>query len=103
MTLRPGRGGAGNPGSALNAARDLVPQQLPTVERQARYYCDLATAYAAWGRRDESVRALLCAERIAPQETHTRPAARTMAQGLLVSGRTTTELRGLAARSGLTF
>lgn len=94
---------AGDPSRALTAAKALIPRELPTVERQARYYSDVATAYAAWGRRDDCVRALLAAERMAPQETHTRPAVRAMVQGLLVSGRTTTELRGLAARSGLTF
>ncbi|QDY76459.1 XRE family transcriptional regulator [Streptomyces qinzhouensis] len=94
---------AGDPGRALTAAEALIPQQLPTVERQARYFSDVATAYAALGRRADCVRALLAAERMAPQETHTRPAVRTMVQGLLVSGRTTTELRGLAARSGLNF
>jgi hypothetical protein len=93
----------GDPSRALTAAKDLIPRELPTVERQARYYTDVATAYAAWDRRDDCVRALLAAERVAPQETHTRPAVRAMVQGLLVSGRTTTELRGLAARSGLTF
>ncbi|MFE4670694.1 XRE family transcriptional regulator [Streptomyces sp. NPDC056716] len=92
---------AGDPSRALTAAKTLNPRQLPTVERQARYYSDVATAYAASGRRDDCVRALLAAERMAPQETHTRPAMRAMVQGLLVSGRTTTELRGLAARSGL--
>ncbi|MFE2042137.1 XRE family transcriptional regulator [Streptomyces sp. NPDC059477] len=94
---------AGDPSRALTAAKALNPGQLPTVERQARYYSDVATAYAASGRRDDCVRALLAAERMAPQETHTRPAVRAMVQGLLVSGRTTTELRSLAARSSLTF
>ncbi|MBV9022992.1 MAG: helix-turn-helix transcriptional regulator [Streptomycetaceae bacterium] len=92
---------AGDPSLALTAARTLSPQELPTAERRARYYTDVATAYAAWGRRDECVRALLTAERVAPEETHARPAVKSMIQGLLVSGRTTGELRGLAARSGL--
>ncbi|MEU3499383.1 helix-turn-helix transcriptional regulator [Streptomyces hundungensis] len=91
----------GDPSRALAAAQALAPQELPTAERRARYYTDVATAYAAWGRRDECVRALLAAERVAPEETHARPAVKAMIQGLLVSGRTTGELRGLAARSGL--
>ncbi|MFJ2407336.1 helix-turn-helix domain-containing protein [Streptomyces xanthochromogenes] len=91
----------GDPSRALTAARALVPQELPTAERRARYYTDVATACAAWGRRDECVQALLAAERVAPEETHARPAVKSMIQGLLVSGRTTGELRGLAARSGL--
>lgn len=92
---------AGDPSRALAAAQALAPQELPTAERRARYYTDVATAYAARGRRDECVRALLAAERVAPEETHARPAVKSMIQGLLVSGRTTGELRGLATRSGL--
>ncbi|WP_371657180.1 helix-turn-helix domain-containing protein [Streptomyces sp. NBC_00224] len=92
---------AGDPSAALNAARRIVPQALPTVERRARYYTDVATALAHWGRRDDCVRALLAAEHHAPEETHTRPAVKSMVAGLLVSGRTTSELRGLAARCGV--
>jgi hypothetical protein len=36
----------GEPGAAVDAARTLPPQRLPTVERRARYYTDLATAFA---------------------------------------------------------
>ncbi|MER0241190.1 hypothetical protein AAHZ94_03960 [Streptomyces sp. HSW2009] len=47
------------------------------------------------------VRALLAAEHHAPEETHARPAVKSLVSGLLVAGRTTTELRGLAARVGV--
>ncbi|MFF8917869.1 hypothetical protein ACF08M_32320 [Streptomyces sp. NPDC015032] len=43
----------------------------------------------------------LAAERCAPQETHARPATRSLISSLLVSGPTSTELRGLAERSGV--
>ncbi|MFF0228207.1 hypothetical protein [Streptomyces sp. NPDC004629] len=36
---------AGDPSRALTAAKALAPPQRPTVERQARYYSDVATAY----------------------------------------------------------
>ncbi|MEV0035065.1 helix-turn-helix transcriptional regulator [Streptomyces sp. NPDC050804] len=91
----------GDPGAALTAARALSPQSLPTVERRARYYTDVAAALGRWGRRDECVRALLAAEQHAPEETHSRPAVKAMVSGLLLSGRTTSELRGLAARCGV--
>ncbi|WP_329389176.1 helix-turn-helix domain-containing protein [Streptomyces sp. NBC_01716] len=91
----------GDPGAALTAARAMTPQSLPTVERRARYFTDVAAALGRWGRRDECVRALLAAEQHAPEETHSRPAVKTMVSGLLVSGRTTSELRGLAARCGV--
>lgn len=90
----------GDPSAALAAARALPPQSLPSVERRSRYYTDVAAALAQRGRRDECVRALLAAEHQAPQETHSRPAVTSLISGLLLSGRTTTELRALAARTG---
>ncbi|WP_240351231.1 XRE family transcriptional regulator [Streptomyces olivoreticuli] len=92
---------AGDPATALVAARAVAPQSLPSVERRARYYTDIAAAYGRWGRRDDCIRALLAAEHHAPEETHARPAVKSLVSGLLVSGRTTTELRGLAARVGV--
>ncbi|WP_307821872.1 helix-turn-helix domain-containing protein [Streptomyces coffeae] len=92
---------AGDPSAAIAAADDLHPMTLPTVERRALYYTDKATAYAQWGRRDQCIGALLEAERCAAEETHTRPAVKAMLTGLLVSGRTTPELRGLAGRAGV--
>lgn len=42
----------------------------------------------------------MAAEQQAPEETYARPAVKSLISGLLVSGRTTPELRGLAARAG---
>jgi hypothetical protein len=92
---------AGDPGAAVAAALRIVPAGLPTTERRARYWTDTARAYANWGRRDDCVNALLAAEREAPEETHARPAVRELLSGLLVTGRTGPELRGLAARCGI--
>ncbi|MFH9426210.1 XRE family transcriptional regulator [Streptomyces sp. NPDC017529] len=92
---------AGDPAAALTAARALPPRALPSDERRSRYHTDVATALAHRGRRDECVRALLAAEQQAPEETHARPAVKSLISGLLVSGRTTPELRGLAARAGV--
>jgi transcriptional regulator with XRE-family HTH domain len=93
---------AGDPGAAVAAALRIVPASLPTTERRARYWTDTARAYANWGRREDCVSALLAAEREAPEETHARPAVRDLLSGLLVTGRTGPELRGLAARCGIT-
>jgi hypothetical protein len=93
---------AGDPGAAVAAALRIVPASLPTTERRARYWTDTARAYANWGRREDCVSALLAAEREAPEETHARPAVRDLVSSLLVTGRTGPELRGLAARSGIT-
>ena len=92
----------GDPGAAITAARQLPPASLPTTERRARYWTDVARAYGQWGRRDDCIRALLTAERQAPEETHARPAIRDLVSGLLLSGRTSPELRGLALRCGIT-
>ncbi|MGH3822136.1 MAG: helix-turn-helix domain-containing protein [Pseudonocardiaceae bacterium] len=92
---------AGDPSAAIAAARKIVPQTLPTLERRARYYTDLATAFGHWGKREDCTRALLSAEHHAPEETHTRPAVRALLSGLLISGRTNPELRALAARCGI--
>jgi hypothetical protein len=61
----------------------------------------VAHAWEQWGRRDECIRALLAAERQAPEEIHARPATRDLVSGLLLSGRTSPELRGLALRCGI--
>jgi hypothetical protein len=92
---------AGDPGAAIAVARELQTATLPTTERKARYWTDVARAYGQWGRRDDCVRALLTAERQAPEETHARPAIRDLVSGLLLSGRTTPDLRGLALRCGI--
>ena len=92
---------AGDPSAAIAAAKTIHPSQLLTVERRTRYYADVARAYGTWDRREEYVKALLAAERIAPEETHTRPTVRDLVSSLLVTGRTSPELRGLAIRCSI--
>jgi hypothetical protein len=92
---------AGDPAAALAAARRIQPASLPTRERRARYWTDTANAYHAWDRRDPCIQALLAAEYEAPQEVRTRPAIRSLIRALLLSGPAGSELRGLAARSGI--
>ena len=91
----------GEPGAAIAAASQIPPGSLPTTERRARYWTDLARARGLWGRRDDCLRALLTAERLAPEEIHARPAIRDLVSRLLLSGRTSPELRGLALRCGI--
>lgn len=92
---------AGDPSAAIAAANKLTPQALPSTERRARYQVDVATAYARWGRHQQCLDALLAAECHAPQEIYGRPAVRRLVSDLLVCGRTMSELRGLAARTGI--
>jgi hypothetical protein len=54
-----------------------------------------------WGKREDCIQALLAAEHSAPQEIQARPAVRDMIRGLLITGRTSPELRGLAQRCGI--
>jgi hypothetical protein len=92
---------AGDPRAALDAARAISLKALPSVERRSRALGDIAITYDRLGRRSDCVRTLLAAERCAPQETHARPATKSLISSLLVSGPTSTELRGLAERSGV--
>ena len=93
---------AGDPGAAVAAAARVPPASLPTTERRARYWTDTARAYEMRGRREESIQALLAAEHEAPQDTHARPTIRDLIRSLLITGRTSPELRGLAHRCGIT-
>ncbi len=93
---------AGNPDAAIAAAARVPPASLPTTERRARYWTDTARAYAQWGRREDSIQALLAAEHEAPQDVHVRPATRDLIRSQLITGRTSAELRGLAQRCGIT-
>ncbi|MGW2838555.1 XRE family transcriptional regulator [Streptomyces sp. NPDC001493] len=92
---------AGDPLAALDAARTVSLKALPSVERRSRCLTDVATALERLGRRQDCVRTLLSAEHHAPEETHARPAVKSLVSSLLVSGPTGTELRGLARRSGV--
>lgn len=93
---------AGDPGAAIAAANRVVPEALPTTERRARYWTDTARAHANRGQRADCLTALLAAEREAPEEIRARPTVRDLISGLLVTGRTSPEMRGLAARCGIT-
>ncbi|MFI6586061.1 hypothetical protein [Embleya sp. NPDC050493] len=93
---------AGDPGAAITAAHTITPASLPTVERRCRCFTDVATAYAHWGRREQALQALLKAERLSPEETHTRPAVRALVSGLLVGARTTPAFHALATRCAIT-
>ncbi|WP_166427247.1 helix-turn-helix domain-containing protein [Nonomuraea mesophila] len=58
----------GDAGMAIEHARSISPDDIPTVERRASYYTGVAEAYTLWGKTDRAVRALLVAEKIAPAE-----------------------------------
>ncbi|GHI07557.1 hypothetical protein [Streptomyces cellostaticus] len=70
---------AGDPLAALAAARSVSLKALPSVERRSRALSDIAVTYDRLGRSD-CIRTLLAAEHCAPQETHTRPATKSLSR-----------------------
>ncbi|MGY1440115.1 hypothetical protein [Streptomyces reniochalinae] len=72
---------AGDPARALATAHAIDPAALPSAERRARLYTDMAHAHHKWGHRDACITSLLVADRCAPQETHARPAVRALVSG----------------------
>ncbi|QMU69151.1 helix-turn-helix transcriptional regulator [Streptacidiphilus sp. P02-A3a] len=90
----------GDAGQAIDLARSIDPASLPTAERQARFFIDVARAFEQWGKPEPCFRALLAAEQAAPQEIR-RSAARQIATGLLRHDRTLPGIRDFATRSGV--
>ncbi len=89
----------GDAGQAIEHARRIDAAALPTTERQARYWIDVARAFDQWGKPDRCFRALLAAERAAPQEVR-RDSVRTMAAGLMRHDRTLPGVRTFTQRVG---
>ncbi|MEU8821691.1 helix-turn-helix transcriptional regulator [Actinoplanes sp. NPDC048796] len=91
----------GDPGHALEIARQVRPAALPIGLRQVYYYADTARALAALRKDREAIRLLLTAERIAPQHVHRSAEVFQTVQELLERSRRQAgggELRGLSAR-----
>jgi hypothetical protein len=86
-------------GQAIEHARRVNVAQLPTTERQARYWIDVARAFHQWGKHDRCYRALLAAEQAAPQEVR-RTSVRGIAADLTRHDRTLPGVRNFANRVG---
>ncbi len=89
----------GDAGQAIEHARHVDVTALPTTERQARYWIDVARAFGQWGKPDRCYRALLVAEKAAPQEVR-RGSVRTMAGELMRHDRSLPGVRTFAERVG---
>ncbi len=72
----------GDAGAALEAGKDLRPEQFTTAERKARLGTDMARAWRAWNRPEQTARALLDAHRASPGEVRDRPAIRSIVDEL---------------------
>lgn len=90
----------GDAGTAIDHARQVNTAQLPTAERRARYWIDVARSFDQWNKPGNCYRALLAAEEAAPQEVR-RGAVRTMTAGLLRHDRNLPGVRSFARRVGL--
>jgi hypothetical protein len=88
---------------ALAAADHVHVGQLPVAERRGQFLLDKATAHHHCGHLADAVSALLAAERAAPDEVHSLPAARWLVADLLprVRGTAQRPLHELAGRIGL--
>jgi hypothetical protein len=72
----------GDAGAALEAGKDLRAAQFPTAERKARLGTDMARAWWAWGRPEQTARALLDAYLAGAGAVRDRPAIRGIVQDL---------------------
>ncbi|OKI08256.1 hypothetical protein A6A06_33850 [Streptomyces sp. CB02923] len=91
----------GDAGHALQAAKTVVPAQLAVAERQATYWSDVARALHICGRTEAAARALLAAEKAAPEEVRSRSVTRALIRELLQRDRAGRApwLRALANRA----
>jgi tetratricopeptide (TPR) repeat protein len=92
----------GDAGEAIDRARGVDIGAIPVVERRAALWVDLARAFGQWQKGDEAVRALLAAERIAPEEVRGRRAVQLLVDQLRRQhrGLSSEALTGLASRVG---
>ncbi|UNS99162.1 helix-turn-helix transcriptional regulator [Streptomyces tubbatahanensis] len=89
--------------AAVEAAQRIDPAAVAGLgrERQARHLVTTARASALTRRREDAIRDLLEAERLAPQEVARPSVVRLVGQLLELVPRPGPELRGLAQRCGL--
>lgn len=73
----------GDSGTAIDHARTIRAADIPTPERQGRYWVDVARAWHQWGKPEACYRSLLAAERAAPAEVRYRPPVHRMTEDLL--------------------
>jgi hypothetical protein len=73
----------GDCGAAIEAARRIDPTAIPLAERRARYWSDVARSFAQWGKHEQCYRALLAAERSAPDEVRYRKPVHEITTSLL--------------------
>jgi hypothetical protein len=94
------------PGQALEYAQNIDPRSISALppERKVNYMLDITTAYTETGRYTEAARALVEAERVAPEEVRCRPLAHGLLRAMLRN--TSVDLGNsvlqMASRAGVT-
>ncbi|SEP53585.1 helix-turn-helix domain-containing protein [Amycolatopsis saalfeldensis] len=73
----------GDSGAAIEHARRINPASIPSTERRARYWVDVARAYHQWDKPEHCYRALLAAEQASPDEVRYRKPTAAMTTTLL--------------------
>lgn len=93
----------GDPGAAVEIARDTQPAAVESPARQFAFYADTGRALGHLRRDREALRMLLTAERLSPQRMRSPIITETVRGMLERSRRGTgwTELRGLCERLGI--
>uniref|UniRef100_UPI0024568F0A hypothetical protein n=1 Tax=Nocardia brasiliensis TaxID=37326 RepID=UPI0024568F0A len=93
----------GDAGAAIDVARQINPAAIPSTERRARYWADIARAFAQWGKPEHCFRALLAAEQNAPDEVRFRKPIQQITLSLLhhPSASTLPGLQSFARRTGI--
>lgn len=87
------------PDEGVQHVSSMIPAQLPTAERRARYYTDTARMWHQIGDHRRAYTALRAIEREAPEEVR-RPALQTLTADLLYSPQNLPGLKEFALRTG---
>jgi len=92
----------GDSGAAIEHARRINPAAIPSTERRARYWVDVARAYHQWDKPEHCYRALLAAEHASPDEVRYRKPTAAMTTTLLrhPTANRLPGLRNFAQRTG---
>ncbi|MGW3651698.1 helix-turn-helix transcriptional regulator [Streptomyces sp. NPDC000878] len=87
----------GDAGAALEAGRNLRPEQFATAERQSRMHTDLARAWWQLGKPEQTATELLAAVRVSPGEVRDRSSIRQIVTDLAARHPRTAGVRELNA------
>jgi hypothetical protein len=92
----------GRTGTTVWLGDGIDPAAIPTAERRARHWANVARAFHQWGKPEPCYRALLAAERAAPDEVRYRQPIQHITASLLRDPRANSlpGLRAFATRTG---